>query len=188
MNNQIDYEINKELGECYLFMGEYEKSRDYYQKAVACDEGKSDPFMGLAAIALTEGNMKDALTYYSRANALSSTDKSLAGMGMVEAELGMYELAYEHFTLALMENPASMIAINGIVQLGYHLNRLEKIIPYLSAALEVGADDQEAVRYALAGCLMALGQDDESKVQLEILLGANPLNDKAQQLYARFAA
>ncbi len=33
MSDLLDYEINKELGECYLFMGEYEKATEYYEKA-----------------------------------------------------------------------------------------------------------------------------------------------------------
>ena len=28
MSDLLDYEINKELGECYLFMGEYEKAAE----------------------------------------------------------------------------------------------------------------------------------------------------------------
>ena len=28
MSSHLDYEINKELGECYLFMGELDKAED----------------------------------------------------------------------------------------------------------------------------------------------------------------
>ena len=41
--SQIDYEINKELGECYLFMGELERARDYYQKAISCNSAVATP-------------------------------------------------------------------------------------------------------------------------------------------------
>ena len=37
MDNHLDYEINKELGECYLFMGDLDKAEEYYRKAVAND-------------------------------------------------------------------------------------------------------------------------------------------------------
>ena len=46
----------------------------------------------------------------------------------------------------------------------------------------------KAVRYALAACLTHLGREEEAKAHLEALLGANPENGEAQQLYARFAA
>ena len=34
MSNHLDYEINKELGECYLFMGDLEKAEEYLSQAV----------------------------------------------------------------------------------------------------------------------------------------------------------
>ena len=30
MSNQLDYEINKELGECYLFMGDFDNARRFF--------------------------------------------------------------------------------------------------------------------------------------------------------------
>lgn len=188
MSNTIDYEINKELGECYLFMGEYTKARGYYLKAIDSDTSKADPHMGLAAIALTQLDLDTAFTHYTKAHELNPDDKSLVGIAMVELELGRHEDAYNHFVQVLEMSPSNMIAINGIVQLGYFLDRLEGIVPLLINALNDGAEESESVRYALAGCLMAMGKDPEAKIQLEVLLSANPENDKAQQLYARIAA
>ena len=56
----------------------------------------------------------------------------------------------------------------------------------LEAALEPG--DTEAVRYALAACFLTLGHESEARQHLEILLGDNPSNDSAKQLYAHLAA
>ena len=42
MSNQLDYEINKELGECYLFMGDFDKAEEYYRKAA----GSNANFVG----------------------------------------------------------------------------------------------------------------------------------------------
>ncbi|MDR1946278.1 MAG: tetratricopeptide repeat protein [Desulfovibrio sp.] len=186
MMNHVDYEINKELGECYLFMGEYDKARDYYNKAVDCNAGMIDPYLGLAAIAVHKGDYADALALYKKAHRVSPGEKSLAGMGMMEVEQGSYEEAFEHFSAALGHNPGNMMAVNSLVQLGYVLNRLEAVLPHLEAALEPG--DTEAVRYALAACLMTLGHENDARRHLEILLGENPSNDGAKQLYAQLAA
>ena len=184
--NTVDYEINKELGECYLFMGEYDKARDYYQKAIGFNSAASDPYMGLAAIAVQQGELANALTFYKKANSLSPGEKPLTGMAMIEAELGMHDDAFAHFKGVLDEAPGNMMAVNSMLQLAYMLKRIEEAVPYLEAALEPG--DTEAVRYALAASLITLGQDDEAKRHLEILLGENPSNDSAKQLYAQFAA
>jgi tetratricopeptide (TPR) repeat protein len=184
--NQIDYEINKELGECYLFMGEMEKARGYYQKAAACGDASPDPFLGLAAIAVNEGDLEAALTLYRKAHAVAPGVKSLTGMGMVEAELGKTDEAFAHYSEVLALEPGNMLVINNFLQLAHAVNRLEDIIPFLEGALETG--DTEAVRYALAGCLSVLGREDEARTHLELLLQENPANSEAQQLYARFAA
>ncbi|MDR1490198.1 MAG: hypothetical protein LBS65_06915 [Desulfovibrio sp.] len=184
--SHLDYEINKELGECYLFMGEYGKARDYYTKAAECDTSCSDPYLGLAAIAVHEGNYKDALTFYTKANQVSPGEKPLTGMGMIEIEQGNYAKAFEHFAATLSFNPGNMLAVNSLVQLGYVLNRLTDVLPYLEAAL--GPGDTEAVRYTLAACLMSTGRKDAARRHLEILLGENPANTGAKELYAQLAA
>lgn len=184
--NHVDYEINKELGECYLFMGEYDKAREYYNKAITNNSGMPDPYIGLAAIAVKEQDLQAAHALYRKANLVSPGEKPLTGLGMIEVELGKYDEAFEHFRSALEHNPGNMMVVNSILQLAYVLNRLEEIVPCLEAALDPG--DTEAVRYALAACLIALGRDEEAKTHLELLLGENPSNDSAKELYAQFAA
>lgn len=184
--NLINYEINKELGECYLFMGEYEKARDYYNKAVASNGNMPDPYMGLAAIAVKEGDLEAAHSLYRKASLVRSGEKPLIGLGMVAIELSRYEEAFEHFRAALEYSPGNMVAVNSMLQLAHVLGRLEDAVPCLEAALETG--DTEAVRYALAACLISLGHDEEAREHLECLLGENPFNDSAKQLYAQFAA
>lgn len=185
-NQQVDYEINKELGECYLFMGEYDKARDYYTKAIANNSAMPEPYMGLAAIAVQNGALEDAHSLYSKANAIAPGEKPLLGLGMIEVELSRYEEAFEHFRVALGHNPGNMVAVNSMLQLAHALQRLDDAVPCLEAALECG--DTEAVRYALSACLISLGRDMEAKKHLEILLGENPANDSAKELYAQFAA
>ena len=184
--SQIDYEINKELGECYLFMGELERARDYYQKAIVCNGTIAEPYIGMAAVSLSEGDINGAYKLYTKANNVETGPKPLTGMAMVEVELGMHDEAFAHYGQVLGYEPGNMLVLNNMLQLGYVLNRLEDMLPYLEAALEPG--DTEAVRYALAGCLTNLGRDEEAKEHLEILLQENPSNGVAQQLYAQFAA
>ena len=186
MSTHIDYEINKELGECYLFMGDFDKSECYYQKAVAAAPDQADAYMGLATVAIQKGDLEAATAHYTKAAELKTFDKPLAGLGLIAMEKGYHEEAFSFFLQALENNPGNMVAINGMVQEGYFLDRLEAIIPYLKAAIAL--DDAEPVRYTLAGCLTALGRDAEAKQELETLLGVNPNNQSARELYARVAA
>ncbi|MDL2210688.1 tetratricopeptide repeat protein [Desulfovibrio sp. OttesenSCG-928-O18] len=186
MSTHIDYEINKELGECYLFMGDFDKAETYYQKAATAAPDQADAYLGLATVAVQKGDLECAAANYTKASELKASDRPLAGLGLIAMEQGRHEDAFAHFTQALDINPVSMVAINGLVQEGYFLNKLEDIIPYLRAA--IAEDDAEPVRYTLAGCLTALGRDEEAKQELETLLGVNPDNQSARELYARVAA
>jgi tetratricopeptide (TPR) repeat protein len=186
MSMQIDYEINKELGECYLFMSEFDKAAEYYRKAVAAAPEIADPYMGLATIAVQRSDLDEALALYAKAASLAPSDKALAGLALVEMEKGRHDDACTHFMAALDVNPGNIFAINGLVQEGYYLDRLEDVVPYLESAL--GIEDTESLRYALAGCLTALGRNSDARRQLETLLGMNPEHQSAQELYARLAA
>jgi tetratricopeptide (TPR) repeat protein len=182
----MDYEINKELGECYLFMGDFTKAAEYYDKARQVDEAQADPYLGLATVAVQLGNLDDAVSMYAKAAELAPSDKAFTGLALVEMEQGLHQEAFAHFRAGLGENPGNMFAINGLVQEGYFLNRLEEVLPHLENA--VALHDMESLRYTLAGCLTALGRDAEARKHLEILLDMNPENESAQELYARFAA
>ena len=176
MSNHLDYEINKELGECYLFMGELDKAEDYYTRAAASGEDQSDPYMGLATIAMQRGDMDGALTNYSKAATIQESDKALTGLGLVHMNQNDHEKAFSLFSRAL----------DCLVKEGYALRRVEEILPYLSASLE--ATNEENTRITLAGCLVSLDRRDEARRYLSEVLAANPNNSSAQELYDYIAA
>ncbi len=182
MSDQLDYEINKELGECYLFMGDYDKAEDYYRKAVAADGNHIDPYMGLAAVASQRGDMPAALTLYKKAVSIQETDKGLAGIGLVKMELGEHEEAFEYFEKAAALCPSNMVALNCLVREGYRLKCLDRVIPCLEAGM--AADPSKAeIRISLAGCLMSLGREGEARAHLEAVLETNPSSREARELY-----
>lgn len=128
MTSHLDYEINKELGECYLFMGELDKAEQYYEKAANSNGTHPDPYLGLATVAVQRGHLDNALSLYRRASEIEASDKSLAGMALVEMETGALDSAFTHFSQALEHNPENLVALYGLVQAGHGLNRLEAIL------------------------------------------------------------
>ena len=91
--SHLDYEINKELGECYLFMGELDKAKDYYQKAASSNGVHAAPYIGLATIAVQKGELEKAMSLYKKAAEVEPNDKSYAGMGLIAMEKGNTEEA-----------------------------------------------------------------------------------------------
>lgn len=186
MSNHLDYEINKELGECYLFMGEFDKAEEYYQKAANSNGIHPDPYLGLATIAVQRGESENALTLYKKAASIEETDKALAGMGLVHMDKGNHEEAFMLFSKALSLNPQNMIALTGILQEGYALEKVLEVIPHLTNFIALDADN-DAVRFSLAGCYISIGQTEESREHLEVLLKKNPENEAALELFHTLA-
>lgn len=181
MSGQLDYEINKELGECYLFMGDLDKAEEYYTKAVSCNGIHADPYLGLATVAVQRGDLDEAMSLYRKASSIEANDKSLAGMALIELERGENAEAFTHFRGALTSNPENVVALYGLVRLGHLLERLEEVLPYLHDYLALDPLKHE-VRYTLAGCLVSLGRHAEAGVELENILAQDPRYTAAQDL------
>ncbi len=180
----VDYEINKELGECYLFMGELDKAEEHYLKASTAATEEADAYIGLATVAVHRTDLANAETFYQKACDLRPCDKALSGLGLVANELKESEAAFGYFEKALQFNSDNLVALLSIVRLAHELEKLETIVPFLNAYLELNPA-QEDVRYTLAGCLVCLNLHQEAKEHLSILLEKNPNNAIAQELMSQ---
>lgn len=181
MSSHLDYEINKELGECYLFMGDLDKAVEYYDKAVQSNGIHPDPYLGLATIAVQQGELERAYELYKKAAEIEQSDKALAGMALVEMETNRQNEAFDHFSQALDQNPENMISIFMLVQLGHVLGRIEEVIPHMENYLAIDPLKHD-VRYSLAGCLSCVGKPDEARGHLERILETDPDNESAKEL------
>ncbi|MFH1915443.1 MAG: tetratricopeptide repeat protein [Pseudomonadota bacterium] len=187
MSGHLDYEINKELGECYLFMGELDKAEEYYRKAASSNGVHPDPYLGLATVAVQRGNLAAALVMYEKAHKVAPTDKSLSGIALIRMENGEKENAYSLFVEAIRMNPENMVALFSLIRLGHELERVADIIPHLRNYLEIDPAKHE-VRFSLAGCLMCTGQEDAARGELEKVLEANPEFAAARELLDQLQA
>jgi len=187
MSQHLDYEINKELGECYLFMGDLDKAEVYYRKALNSAGEYPDSYLGLATIAVQRGQLDSALTLYLKAADKNGGDKAMAGAGLVHMEQGNHDEAMGYFERALSMNPGNTIALNCLVREAYSQNCVARIVPTLEACLAANPDN-EAYRIAMAGCLVTLGRQDQAKDHLQSVLAANPASQNARELYDHIAA
>jgi len=182
--SHLDYEINKELGECYLFMGELDKAEDYYKKAASSNGVHPDPYLGLATIAVQRGDLEGALSLYTKAHGIDANDKTFAGIGLVKMEQGEKEEAFSLFLEALAKNPENMVALLSIIRLGHELDKLQLIVAPLENYLSINPGKSE-VRYSLAGCMVCLDRKDEAQAQLEQIVAADPDFAPAHELLAQ---
>ena len=184
MGSHLDYEINKELGECYLFMGELDKAESYYLKAAGSNGVHPDPYLGLATIAVQRGDLHQAMNLYEKADSIASTDKSLAGIGMISMQQGELDRAFEKYLKALDLKPTNLIALFGLVQTAHQLERTGEALAPLERYLEIEPAKSE-VRFTLSGCLVASGRKEDARRHLEMILAEDPTNAQAMELMAQ---
>jgi tetratricopeptide (TPR) repeat protein len=175
MSGHLDYEINKELGECYLFMGELDKAEEYYKKAVSSNGVHPDPYLGLATVAVQRGDLEDAELMYRKAHKIEPSDKSLSGIALIRMENGDRDEAFSLFVEAIELNPENMVALFSLIRLGHELERIGEIDPA-----------KHEVRYSLAGCLACVGQKDAAVNELETILEKDPENGPAKEMLDQF--
>ena len=181
MSGQLDYEINKELGECYLFMGDLDKAEEYYGKAMGGNGVHPDPYLGLATIAVQRGELDTAMDFYAKAASIESDDRALAGMALIETERGELALAMTHFKGALTRNPENLVALFGLVRLAHAGSRIEEAVPFLKDYLAVDPLKHD-VRFTLAGCLVSQGKHAEAGEHIERILEQDPRHAAALEL------
>lgn len=180
--SHLDYEINKELGECYLFMGELDKAEDYYRKAASSNGIHPDPYLGLATIAVQRGDLASAMALYSKAHGIDANDKTFSGLGLVKMEQGEKAEAFNLFLSALGMNPENMVALLSVIRLGHELEKLEMVVPHLENYLSIHPGKSE-VRYSLAGCMVCLDRKDEAEAQLTRIMEQDPGFAPARELF-----
>uniref|UniRef100_A0A8C9VSW8 BBSome complex member BBS4 n=1 Tax=Scleropages formosus TaxID=113540 RepID=A0A8C9VSW8_SCLFO len=106
--NQKDWEINHNLGICYIYTKDFKE-----QLNIALELNKHDlTFMMLGKMYLLEGNTEKAINVYKSAvEFFPENTELLTTLGLLYMQLGTYQKAFEHLGNALTYDPNNYKAI-----------------------------------------------------------------------------
>lgn len=156
-------------------------------KAAAAMPKNPRPALELAEFYLAAGRLDSAESRFRRARYLDGDPGAIhAGLGRTFVSRGELDSAAVRFRLALQEDPADVellcdTALNELQRMRAgaalrHLRGAVALDPYLPRA-----------RYLLGRALLALGHEEEARVQLEIFDRQNRLADRIRVLEHRVA-
>ena len=182
-----DYQTYKLDGEYHLAMGDIEQAVECFKSAMDINQESIEPLLGLAAACVYEGEFESALKLYMKAAAMEKSARAHAGIGLVLSQMEEHDEGFTHYLMALSIDPVNKIALNGLVQLGYSIDRVPEILPVLSRALETNTDDN-AIRFSYATCLFSLDRKDESIAEFKAILKSDPKHAAAREVLSHIAA
>lgn len=182
-----DYQTLKVLGEYHLALGDTQKAIECFEGLMELNSESSEPFLGLAAVSIFEGDYDSALTLYMKAATMEKSARAHSGIGLVLAEQGKHDESFTHFLKALSINPVDKVALNCLLQQGYSTERVEEILPAFARALEEDGTDT-AVRFSYATCLFSTNRKEESIAEFNEILRLDPEHEATKEVLTHIAA
>ncbi|XP_007906956.2 Bardet-Biedl syndrome 4 protein [Callorhinchus milii] len=117
--NEKDWEIEHNLGVCYMYLKDFEKAKEHLNCAL--QHSKHDlSFVMLGKVHLLDGNVEEAIEVYKKAVEFSPENAELlTTLGLQYLQLGLYQKAFEHLGNALTydsNNYKAILAAGSMMQ------------------------------------------------------------------------
>lgn len=176
------FEILQELGDCYCSVGDYERAKQYYEKAAVLGPDEASPYVGLGVVALQNNQFDDAVIAFHVACRLDAKcAKAYSGLGMVAQQNNDYRRAFDMYLKSLELDSENMIALLGLFQTSCQMGSFGQVTHYLELYLDMHPGDT-SVMYPLAALYMKDGKMDASQNILRDILVLEPDNKDAANL------
>ncbi|XP_077993436.1 BBSome complex member BBS4-like [Glandiceps talaboti] len=106
-----DWEINHNMGICYMYIKDFDKAKECLKHAIQCNRHDLS-FVMLGKIFLMEGDMDMAVDVYKRAVEFNPENPELLStLGLLYLQIGQTQKAFEHLGNALTYDPSNVKAI-----------------------------------------------------------------------------
>jgi tetratricopeptide (TPR) repeat protein len=176
------YDVLKELGDCYVSVGEYEQARECYDKAAGLAPDEAGPYIGFGVIAMQSGELADAETAFKVARRLDPRcSKAYSGLAMICQQKGDAAEAFELYLKSLELDSDNLTALLGLFQASCAMGSFSKVIHYLGLYLDVHPGDT-TVMFCLATLQLKDNQPQKARELLLNILALDSGNTDAANL------
>ncbi len=171
-----DTRAYRDRGHLYLSKGQLELAGEGFSEAIRLDERMEDAYMGRARSRADRGDFDGAIQDLNVAIYLNPKSSSAhSGRGASLAATGSNELALIDLCKAIEMDPNNAAAYMGRALLNFNLKNYQGAAEDLAAYMAVGGDDRAAAQFRRGIALIALGNFEEARGELETALVQDPL-------------
>ena len=108
----VQFEILKNLGNCYLRLGQIDRAEDSYSKCYTICPDSDVLLVNLGTLSIQKNNLAQAIEFFRKAVEINDLNsKAWLGLGLVHREFGDIELAWANLEKSLDCNPGDSTAI-----------------------------------------------------------------------------
>ncbi|HIJ67142.1 MAG TPA: tetratricopeptide repeat protein [Planctomycetes bacterium] len=176
------YDVLRELGDCYVSVGEYDKARECYDEAVGLAPDEAAPYIGFGVIAMQTGELADAETAFKVARRLDpKCSKAYCGLAMICQNRSDAAGAFDLYLKSLETDSDNLTALLGLFQLSCAMGSFSKVIYYLEIYLDAHPGDI-TVMFCLATLHLKDKQPHKARELLLNILALDANNKDASDL------
>lgn len=177
-----NYDMLKELGDCYVSVKNYSQAQQCYDRAAEIDPDNAGPYIGIGAIAFQKGRLNEAQNAFKVALRLDpKSAKAFCGIAAIYQLREQYAQAFDLYLKCLEIDTDNMTALLGLFQTSCQMGSFSKVIHYLEVYLQMHPDDT-AVMFCLATLYIKDHQPCQAREVLHEILAVEPANTEAIDL------
>ena len=170
-----DARVYRDRGQIYLETGQLERAEKDFSEAIRLDQRLDDAYIGRAASRAQRGDFEGAIPDLSFAIDLNPEDSAAyRGRGAALAATGKNQSALLDLCTAIEIDPNDAAAYMVRALLDFNMEEYQDALEDLGRYLDVGGDDPAAAYFRRGIALIALGNFDEARGELETALGQDP--------------
>ena len=177
-----NYEMLKELGDCYVSVKKYDQAQQCYDRAAELDPDNAGPYVGIGTIAFQQGHLNEAQNAFKVAVRLDSgSAKAFCGLAAIYQLREQYDQAFDLYLRCLEIDTDNMTALLGLFQTSCQMGSFSKVIHYLEVYRKMHPKDT-AVMFCLATLYIKDHQPFQARQTLYDILAIEPANTEAIDL------
>ncbi len=136
-------EVFYNAGRLYYELGEYEKSLERLDKAIALKRNFVQPYQVKTRVLMAQGKYADALRECDLALTLKETSGNYYYHGLVQEKLKNLELAEQDFINAVTKNRKNVDAMRALADVRIQLSKTDFAIQNINNAIQIQPENKE---------------------------------------------